>query len=371
MKVAKIIAINAVFLLILIEAFSFLYFKAGFAISNYRPSYLSGATDTEQQWMTEHNPWGAWHKPQGRGYKELRCFGVELIANSYGARDKERSKSSEASRVVVLGDSFVEGFGVEAAQRFTDQLESQTGRPFLNFGSSGDFGPLQYSLVYEQLAAQFDHDQVLVAILPDNDFTDNDPNHWQAVSEGAYLKRYRPYWRKTAESEGFEHFYTVERPDYALSFADYRDHAKAGISVKDRIQRSTWFYGVYRELRYYTRGSSLTAGTYSGYFDYTAEQLAATFFYLKKIKAAAQGRPVAFFTIPRLADLQRLRTDNSPLVTEMTNFAAENGFSYVDLAAGMLASTEQVTDLFLPCDGHWSAYGHAEAMRILKIEVFK
>jgi hypothetical protein len=343
----------------------------GLSISNYRPSYISNTTDTEAQWMTEYNPWGAWHKANGRAYKELRCFGVELIANSHGARDKERKIESKKSRVVVLGDSFVEGFGVSAHQRFTNKLEEFTGRPFLNFGASGDFGPLQYSILYQKLASKFDHSEVLVAILPDNDFTDNDPAHWIKINEAGYQQRYRPYWKQKNSNMDFSYFYPVKHPEQQITFADYRKKGgTAGASLKNRLQRFTWTYGVYRELRYYTRGSSLTAGTYSGYFDFSQQQLAATLYYLKQIKDNANGKPVSFFTIPRLSDLIRLQSEKSPLVQKLKEFAAANELSYIDLSESMIANTKKVTELFLPCDGHWSAFGHSVATEILSSKLF-
>ncbi|WP_028880904.1 SGNH/GDSL hydrolase family protein [Terasakiella pusilla] len=372
MKIVKVIFLNLIVLFLLIEGASYLYFKLGLSISNYKPSYVSNANDTEQQWMTEFNPWGAWHKANGRGYKELKCFGVELIANSYGARDKERNLKSGGARVVVLGDSFVEGFGVEASKRFTDKLEKLTNHSFLNFGTSGDFGPLQYSILYKELASQFNHERVLVSILPDNDFTDNDPAYWQKANESGFKKRYRPYWKKQNGERGFSHFYNVKRPEHELTFEDYRgEDQKRGISFKNKMQRLTWSYGVYRELRYYTRGSSITAGTYSGYFDYTKEQLEATFFYLNEIKKTANGKPVYFFTIPRLSDFKRLQSEPSPMVLKMKQFAKTNGFHYIDLTEGMLSHTKKIPDLFLPCDGHWSEKGHAVASEVLYNELFK
>ncbi|WP_126465081.1 SGNH/GDSL hydrolase family protein [Candidatus Terasakiella magnetica] len=325
---------------------------------------MSKAHDTESQWMTEYNDWGAWHKINGRANKERRCFGVDLIANSYGARDKERQKSSKDNRVVVLGDSFVEGYGVDQAKRFTDLLEAQSGVEYLNFGASGNFGPLQYSILYRDLARQFDHEQVVVAILPDNDFTDNDEVYWQKNDPKSYNLRYRPYWKKT--SDGFETLYSVAKPTQEVTFAHYRKKATQGPSLKSKIQRYFWSYGVYREVRYISRGATLKAGTYSGYFDATQEQIESAKFYIKEIQSLAKGKRVSFFTIPRLADLKRLPSEKSDMVDQFKAFAIENDINYIDLAPYMSAAVKDVFSLFLPCDGHWSPLGHKVAADILK-----
>ena len=46
-------------------------------------------------------------------------------SNSYGMRDIEREKEGSGRRFVVIGDSFVEGFGVSSDNRFTNKLEEK------------------------------------------------------------------------------------------------------------------------------------------------------------------------------------------------------------------------------------------------------
>src|SRR5258708_2724871 len=123
-------------------------------------------------------------------YHQGGCFSVQYTTNSYGARDVERSLHFSKPRTVVLGDSMIEGLGLADQDRLTNILEKDTGREYLNFGTSGDFGPLQYALLYKTLAAKFDHDTVVVGLLPDNDFHDMSPE-WGKVH---HADRYRPYF---------------------------------------------------------------------------------------------------------------------------------------------------------------------------------
>ena len=69
----------------------------------------------------------------------------------------------------------------------TALLEHGLGFEMLNFGSA-EFGPLQYAILYERLARRFDHDVVVVGVLPANDFVDND----RASARG--WMAYRPYY---------------------------------------------------------------------------------------------------------------------------------------------------------------------------------
>src|SRR5262245_14134144 len=62
--------------------------------------------------------------------------------NEHGWRDRSRTigRAPGERRIAALGDSFVFGHGVDAADRFTDRLERDTGWQVLNFGCSA-YGP--------------------------------------------------------------------------------------------------------------------------------------------------------------------------------------------------------------------------------------
>ena len=98
-------------------------------------------------WADINPSFGVWHRPNGHFYHQLGCFSVEYTTNSYGARDVERSLHSTQPRTVMLGDSFVEGFGLPEQERLSNILERDTGREHLNFGTGGVFSPLQYALL--------------------------------------------------------------------------------------------------------------------------------------------------------------------------------------------------------------------------------
>ena len=54
--------------------------------------------------------WGTWHYPETFMFSR-DCFSVPYSMNSYGARDKEwKQTSADSNSVIVLGDSFIEGW---------------------------------------------------------------------------------------------------------------------------------------------------------------------------------------------------------------------------------------------------------------------
>jgi hypothetical protein len=121
--------------------------------------------------MTEKDPWGAWAVPDTVSRVVGKCFDVEYRSNSVGARNEETQIKSPR-RWIVLGDSMTQGFGIEERDRFTNILEESLGWEFANFATIGDFGPLQYFLLYNDVGKRFEHQGVIVGFLPFNDFTD-------------------------------------------------------------------------------------------------------------------------------------------------------------------------------------------------------
>jgi hypothetical protein len=95
--------------------------------------------------------------------------------NRYGFRgpavDFERTG---ARRLVVLGDSFVWGLGVEDDEIFTSRLARESSPPIevVNLGVSG-YGTDQEFLLWKQLGQRFQPDVVLLVVTPWTDLYDN------------------------------------------------------------------------------------------------------------------------------------------------------------------------------------------------------
>lgn len=306
-----------------------------------RPTYsLSNALT--HYWADYHPAFGVWHVPNASARTVTRCFDITYGANSDGARDRERTRRSSDSRVVVLGDSFVEGWGVERNDRFTDLLERTTGIEHLNFGTSGSFGTTQYSLLYEHLASEFDHSAVLVAIFPFNDFDDDDITHGRRFR----ASRYRPYWVGRA-------------PDYRLVYHDPEALGTRASTIEKFAREFTYSLHFKERLVSALHGDAWTP---SGYHRYTDEQLARMRYSLQRIVAQAKDRPVSVITIPTLSEIETYdRTRESPLGDRMDELSQELGFGYHDLLPYMHRRSADWREYFLACDGHWGVYGHSVA----------
>jgi hypothetical protein len=303
-------------------------------------------------WADINPLFGVWHRPNGVFIHKGGCYDVAYYTNSYGARDVERSLHSSQPRTIVLGDSMVEGMGLPAEDRLSDIMERDTGREHLNFGTGGNFGPLQYALLYKSMAAAFDHDLVIVGVLPDNDFHDMDLTYWRAHG---WAGPYRPYYG----------------PDFSIIY-DGHFNPNAGEGTWDhteaflRAYLASYHVGQYIDTRFYWR----TLNPYSGYNDFNEVDLARLQKSLQDIRstADAHGARMAVFLIPRATDFIRLRESGANrLGPALENWGREAGIPIKDLLPEMNARAgADYRSYFLPCDGHWSAQGNAEAARVLE-----
>ncbi len=348
LSVLRLIAINFIVFAVLAELVCLVYIN----VTNWPSSKPSYRVNYNSFWADINPVFGVWHRPNGHYIHKGGCYNVEYVTNSYGARDVERTMRSSLPRAVVLGDSFIEGMAVPAEDRLTNLLEKDTGREHLNFGTGGDFGPLQYSLLYKTMAADFDHDLVIVGVLPDNDFHDMSLSYWKARGKAG---RYRPYYADDLSIVYGGHF----RPNAGEGLWD---HVEAVL----RAYLASYHVGQYIYSRFYWRLHS----PYSGYNDYDGDDLARLKKSLEDIKstADAHGAKVAVFLIPVTNDFLRLhQAGANRLGPVMESWGQENKIPVKDLLPDMEArSNGDYRSYFLSCDGHWSARGNAVAAEILE-----
>ena len=110
------------------------------------------------------------HVPGASGWMRRPEFEVEMRINADGLRDREYplDRPSGGWRLLVFGDSFVEGWGVQAEDAVSSRLEARLqseapGTPVeaINFGVAG-YGTDQELLLFEQSGRRYRPDQVLL-----------------------------------------------------------------------------------------------------------------------------------------------------------------------------------------------------------------
>ena len=313
---------------------------------------------------------GIWKYNNSSLRHESSCFDVEYKSNSYGARDIERNRDSKGKqRVVVLGDSYAEGYGVKSENRITDLLEERTGIEHLNFGATGSFGSIQEWLLYKHKAAKFDHTDVFIFMLPFNDFSDNNPNDFPK-------ERYRPYVKKV--NGKFEVYYTTDFVKKDKAVKKEKNFRATPEIIKNTIDNTIYIANF---LRWATRELKKGLGLKKKkipedivppYDKFSDDELEILLYTYRQIGHIANGRNVYIFTIPAEVDFHvaQKRGYDFKIVRALNKFVSQyDNVFFTDLLPGFLSHAQknnlQYDDYTLGCDGHWGKLGHQVAADIV------
>lgn len=350
-KKAKYFLVVSLATYIGIEAICFLFITTGY-IPAAKPSFKLKWTikDYPLQVADIDSIWGAWHYPGTHKYQK-DCFNITYSINSYGARDAERSKKSDSSeRVVVLGDSFMEGYGVPVENRLSNILEQKTSIEFMNFACS-NFGLTQEYLVYKHLASTFDHSTVLIGFLPFNDFRDDNPDNMSNTS----FKRYRPYFLKGTIGYSLAYNETT----LTQSTLTKESFAKTENTLPKKLIRLSKSYSFWGNILSYFRYQKITKkekNEYSYYYNYTEDEANRFYFIIQKIKETAKDKRIILLAIPTTDDINAYKKKGgSPLSVALINFCKREGVELIDLLPILSA---QNSNLYLSCDGHWNSFAN-------------
>lgn len=264
-------------------------------------------------------------------------------------RDVQRSVQDTTARTVMLGDSFVEGYGLNQQDRLSNLLEALSGRPHLNFGTSGYFGPTEYALVYRHLAKQFSHDTILVGIYPGNDFIDDDPEIWKQTG------RYQPFL--VGEYPHYRYIYSGKlSQDTAWNFSR---------TLKGFLREFSHSYGLigglFKGLKMNEINRQLARGSapYSGYYDFTEPQWQRLRYALEELHREAPDKKISVLLFPSPVDRARYRQEGeAPLQKKMLDLSNTLKFRLLDPLPWLATQSMEDTDFYLlPCDHHLSAEG--------------
>lgn len=312
-------------------------------------------------WGDLSEDFGAWHPAETRYLHQKSCFKVVYESNSYGARDRERARDSFERRVVVLGDSFMEGFGVDAELRLSGVLEEATGTPHLNFGCSGNTGSTHAFALYTSLATEFRHDAVIASILPENDFDDDLPK----------ADRYQPYWHGSYPE--LELRFSLPSLDQSKFRCDTSDaDFDLGVALREYTYSKNvldFVYSAFKQWRYRRKLEGGADTPPSRFHRYSQEEFDRLRFSYEQLAAAAAPRPVVLFTIPRHADFAACGADGSnPLDAALSEWAAGiDNVHFVPLLPALKRRFEgRLEEQFLSCDAHWGPAGHEAVAEVLR-----
>jgi GDSL-like lipase/acylhydrolase family protein len=333
-------------------------------------------------------------------------FAYEFRTNSQGLRSAELplEKPPGERRLLVLGDSFTEGYGVAAEATFCSLLDSRysgVGLRVINGGLAGA-GPLQYARFLERVGLRYDPDAVLVCLYA------NDVANTPDLGNPADIAKPRPPVRTGLRwllHGALPRTYTLARrlrpnstPEKTLGFVELVSERARSRSIPEaQIERWVASLGPYSELiaateRDELNGSILSTGLL--YPDYWADsidvetpraqrKLAGMLELLEGMRrlASARGVPfaVAYLPSPHQSDASRpghatFRATGVTLHERWTRgeqeiqrrlraWASAEGIPLLDLTESFRALSREAPkdEVFFPFDGHWTPRGHRYA----------
>jgi len=324
----------------------------------------------QQQFTCTVNVWdkavGTRQLPGARGFVKVPEYAIDLIINSKGLRDREYAyeKPAGTRRILVLGDSFTCGYGVEADETYAKVLERllAAGAPaggsadgatttageagaaggaweVLNagVGSTGTAHQLAY---FETEGYKYSPDLVVLGFFQ-NDFTDNLASGLYTLEAGRLVKHEArtTIWKRiqgvVCHVPGYNTFFASS---HLLNF------------VKVRVARRH-----YQNLgtRYDQQGPDSAR---------QAQALALTQAVISALDdaCAARGARLVVLLIPKI-DYGEWPQRTLDLISHLE----AGGIAYIDLAPAFRAADAAGAVVSYPADHHWNAAGHDLAARAL------
>ena len=275
-------------------------------------------------------------RPNQRGRFNHRDFSVEVAVNSAGLRAREYSVARTGKkRMLVLGDSFAWGFGVEQRDRFSEVLEAAHPEwEIINAAVSG-YGTDQEFLYLRERGIAVKPDVVLLLFCW-NDF-DNNIHSDQ-------------YWY-------FKPMFTVDDGQLVLHNVPVPKAV-----LRQRFER--WFVGTtYLGWRVHIAKEAVLArmrSDGSGNPDDERRMVAVTGQLISSMNDVCKQNGARFVMVSTPMD-ERMRT-------RLLEVADSQGIPYLPLDAPFDSTATPIT---FPHDRHWSAAGHKVAARAIDTFLFK
>lgn len=304
-------------------------------ILGFKPLYVSPERDR----FWQYDALLGWaHQPGQTGTFETEQFQTNVRINEKGLRDRSHSYEGQngIKRILVLGDSFAWGYGVEESERFSQRLEGYLGIEVINAGVSG-YSTDQELLWYENEGVKYETDLVLL-VVTGNDVGDN---HKQLVSSIYYKPRF-----VFQDGQLVTAGYPVPQTSVQGKFVYFLSQrsALAYFSTLRYFDLQSWYS---RTKKNADRNSS--PGTDK---KVASDPFELTIALIDEMKQIAASKGAAFMIV---SNARWWNASSELSYEDFVDAMRSNGFLVLDVESmpGFDAETMVIQD-----DGHWSQTGH-------------
>lgn len=306
----------------------------------------------EEIWTEYHPELGWYHQKNKDAILRIKEDVKAIRLNDKGLRSERTyspKKPQGILRLMVLGDSFVFGFGVSNDETFTALLETKyPGLEALNLGVAA-YGLDQILLAYRAIGKNFESDYVFIGLFPEDFWRST-----RAFTDAGYAK---PYF---SLSGGELELHQVPVPESPASFKEQFPEV-IRYSGFENIALQSVLYRL-------TKRAILRIGKEWGIVspDTTEEWILGRAILAELVREIkGTGAEPVFLVIPPdrwVRDLQK-----SSLHEAILNFAKAQNIPCLDLTPIYQQAVVSVplSEFYIPGDAHWTARGHEIAAQSL------
>lgn len=292
-------------------------------------------------------------------------FDTEIDVNSQGLRmehDVSSQRPPGKRRILLFGDSFTFGHGVEANERFGERLESMLEDvEVVNFGISAS-GTDQHYLLYRERGVQFEADLVVLCYLVNHiqrnvmDFISGRSKPKFLVVDGELQLTNVPVPRERApSSDGHRTEPEPRGTGIAIPFKGFlREHSQLYAFLRARIGNT-----IHRLLK-------TNPDPFPEYRD-DDPAWRVTDALLERFAedVTRNGEEFLLVVLPVPEFVQMNHLSHRPFEM-LTDAGVAHGFPVLDLTPGLRdAAAESSEKLYYRFDSHWTPTGHAAAAKIM------
>jgi len=343
MKMNRRVILTNISLLFLSTLFALVLSEVALRLMGFSPMYVSPERDR----FWKYDSLLGWsHQPGQEGTFETPQFQSNVRINDKGLRDRPHSyeRQNDTERILVLGDSFAWGYGVEESERFSQLLEKSMDVEVINAGVSG-YSTDQELLWYRNEGIKYETN-IVILVVTGNDVGDND----QELVSTIY---YKPK-------------FVLEDDQLVLKGYPVPKTSPQGKIVYSLSQRSALAYFLVQ--RYFDirssygkiRGNSAHTSPSESAASQPAEPFQLTIALINEMRAIAESGNAKFMLVTTDRWWNSRSSEN---YQDFISALRAEHFLVLDVEA---MSGFDMEEMLIPADGHWSQAGHKFVAKKIK-----